>query len=434
MDAKDDLSRKPIAVKVGNVTVKIYRVRTHGRVSFQVADYSSGRRKLRSFSDERQARDEATNIAIKLSKGEGIALELSGSDRAAYVRAVELLRPTGVAFELAAAQFADAHRKLGGRSLTDAIDFYLKRNPSILPRKTVTEVFEEFLGAKQADGASAIYIKDLRFRIGKFTEAFQGLVSDVDVPMINDWLRHVRCGPRGRNNYRLAICTLFKFAESAGYLADGHLDFQKIAKAREAHGEIEIFRPEEMRRLLEASRVDPDTAKTGTNRRYTTSSGLLPYLVLGAFAGLRTAEIERQRWEDINLERGYVRVTAAKGNTAQKRLVPVSANLREWLLRCRQPTGLVCSIARIPDAVRRLSARANVPWKHNGLRHSFISYRVAQTQNIPQVSLEAGNSPKMVHRHYREMVTPDEAVDWFNVRPAHGTKVHEDSSQECLST
>lgn len=34
-----------------------------------------------------------------------------------------------------------------------------------------------------------------------------------------------------------------------------------------------------------------------------------------------------------------------------------------------------------------------VKWKKNALRHSFISYRVAETQDVPKVALEAGNSP-----------------------------------------
>ncbi len=49
-------------------------------------------------------------------------------------------------------------------------------------------------------------------------------------------------------------------------------------------------------------------------------------------------------------------------------------------------------------------------WKHNGLRHSFISYRVAQTQNVAQVALEAGNSPRMVFSNYRELVRPADAM------------------------
>ena len=74
-----------------------------------------------------------------------------------------------------------------------------------MPRKTVSEIFTEFLIAKQADGVSAVYLKDLKFRVGKFAEAFQGQMADVDAAQVNEWLRALKCGPRGRNNYRLAI-------------------------------------------------------------------------------------------------------------------------------------------------------------------------------------------------------------------------------------
>ena len=50
-----------------------------------------------------------------------------------------------------------------------------------------------------------------------------------------------------------------------------------------------------------------------------------------------------------------------------------------------------------------------VKWKKNALRHSFISYRVADTQNVAQVALEAGNSPAIIFAHYRELVRPAEA-------------------------
>ena len=34
--------------------------------------------------------------------------------------------------------------------------------------------------------------------------------------------------------------------------------------------------------------------------------------------------------------------------------------------------------------------------------HSFISYRLAAVQNTAQVALEAGKSPQMILRHYRD--------------------------------
>jgi hypothetical protein len=57
-------------------------------------------------------------------------------------------------------------------------------------------------------------------------------------------------------------------------------------------------------------------------------------------------------------------------------------------------------------------------WKHNALRHSFISYRVAETHDAAKVSLEAGNSPQMIFKHYRELVRPDAAKAWFGLMPA----------------
>src|SRR6185436_16268032 len=56
-------------------------------------------------------------------------------------------------------------------------------------------------------------------------------------------------------------------------------------------------------------------------------------------------------------------------------------------------------------------------WKHNALRHSFISYRVAQIQNVAQVALEAGNSPRMVFSNYRELVRSADAEKWFAITP-----------------
>lgn len=330
---------------------------------------------------------------------------------------MELLKLTGVPLELVAAQFAEAHSRLAGRSLIGAVDYFMKRNPVTLPRRTVKEVYEELWKAKEADGVSAIYVKDIKFRLRKFSDNFGGQIADVSAAQINEWLRALKCGPRGRNNYRLAIGTLFKFAASLDYIPKDHVDMERVARARETQTEIEIFSSEEMMKLLIAAQLDPATLKVGFNLRYATSPGLMPLLLLGGFAGLRTAEIERQVWQDINLERGFIRVTAAKGNTAQKRLVPISANLKKWLAQCQRESGPVCEIARTADAINRLAERAGVKWKHNALRHSFISYRVAETQSIPQVSLEAGNSVKMINKHYRELVTPDEAKTWFGITP-----------------
>ena len=62
-------------------------------------------------------------------------------------------------------------------------------------------------------------------------------------------------------------------------------------------------------------------------------------------------------------------------------------------------------------------------WKRNALRHSYISYRVAQTQNVAQTALEAGNTPKIIFSNYRELVKPADAVKWFGIEPEVPTSV-----------
>jgi hypothetical protein len=52
------------------------------------------------------------------------------------------------------------------------------------------------------------------------------------------------------------------------------------------------------------------------------------------------------------------------------------------------------------------------------MRHSFISYRLADVQDVAKVSLEAGNTPQMIFKHYRELVRPADAQKWYAVTPA----------------
>ncbi len=58
-----------------------------------------------------------------------------------------------------------------------------------------------------------------------------------------------------------------------------------------------------------------------------------------------------------------------------------------------------------------------VKGEKNALRHSFISYRVAEIQNVAQVGLEAGNSPQVVFSNCRELVRPADAKVWFSIVP-----------------
>ena len=413
----------PITVKRGHTTVKIYRTPSRGCDAYTVSYYLGDQRVRKTFADLGLATTEAETVATKLSTGEVNVLTLTSGDRLSYVRAIEALKPTGVSLEMAAMQFAEAHEILEGRSVVEAARYSAKKNPIWLPKKLVPEVVTEMIEAKTADGMSKYYTSDLKWRLGRFAEKFPGLISLVTSAEIGDFLRGLKgladegekampVTGRSRNNFRRAIGTLVNFAVSRGYLVKGTVEIEDVAQAREENGEIEIFRPEEMAAVLAIA-----------------DERLIPFLAIGAFAGLRHAELQRLEWAEVRMNDGFIEVKANKAKTASRRLVPIHDNLKQWLKPYRKASGHICDYVNTSNQIDKLAElvdkklketdpTAVFAWKRNALRHSYISYRVAETQKVAQVALEAGNSPQMIFQHYRELVRPAEAKAWFGLMPA----------------
>ena len=413
----------PITVKRGHTIVKIYRTPSRGCDAYTVSYYLGDKRVRKTFADLGLATTEAETVANKLSTGEVNVLTLTSGDRLSYIRAIEALKPTGVPLEMAAMQFAEAHALLQGGSLVEAARYYVKRNPPQMPKMLVPKVVEEMIAAKTADGVSKYYTSDLKWRLGRFAEKFPGSITFVTSAEIGDFLRGLKGEPdengkalpvtgRSRNNFRRAIGTLINFAVSRGYLVKGTVEIEDVAQAREENGEIEIFRPEEMAAVLKIA-----------------DERLIPFLAIGAFAGLRHAELQRLDWAEVRMDDGFIEVKANKAKTASRRLVPIQDNLRRWLKPYRKASGHICDYVNTSNQIDKLAVvvdaklkekdpTAAFTWKRNAMRHSYISYRVADTQNVAQVALEAGNSPQMIFQHYRELVRPDSAKAWFSLVPA----------------
>jgi hypothetical protein len=55
---------------------------------------------------------------------------------------------------------------------------------------------------------------------------------------------------------------------------------------------------------------------------------------------------------------------------------------------------------------------------------------VAKIKNVNEVAMEAGNSPDMIFKHYRELVTEKEADAWFGVTPESIKALREEAEKE----
>ena len=405
---------------------------------FTLTYYSGNKRIKQKFADRAKAEAEAVLAVVKLANGDTEALKLNGRDRAAYLHATETLHAWRPDAELSTVitDLIRAMRKLQGWradadlhqvitdyvtarsrlppdvSLNDCMDYFLKRHPIGLPAKTVQEIADELVEVKRRAGKSDIYIKDLQSRLDSFAKAFNVRLATISGAQIETFIRGLsRSGRslsgRTQNNYRRIIGTLMKFAVKRGYLPKDHDEISAVERAQDDSGEIEIFTPDELRKLFENARPE-----------------LVPYLAIGAFAGLRAAELQRLDWSEVNIARRYIEVKASKSKTASRRLAPMPDNLALWLTSCAQTSGPVAPFANMSKQLSTfLAPLAGLKWKHNGLRHSFISYRLAVVQDVGKVALEAGNSPQMIFKHYRELVTPDEAQEWISIAPLQNNGV-----------
>ena len=141
----------------------------------------------------------------------------------------------------------------------------------------------------------------------------------------------------------------------------------------------------------------------------------LPVVAIGLFAGARTAEIRKLSWDDVDLKRQLIEIRGVASKTRQRRLVDISDNLKVWL----KMSGNLPPAQNLEKWKRITLAAGWKPreWPRNAMRHSCASYMLAANQNADKTALQLGHTPQMLFQHYRELVTPDQAREYWEIRP-----------------
>jgi integrase len=379
--------------------VKIYAPASEGK-GFTVSYYHRGARVREARNDYAAAKQLALLTVAKMAQGELDVLTLRDQDRMIYLRATETLAPTGRPLDAAAAEYAQAVKLLNGEPLLDAVRGYLANRTRPVQPKAVAAVVDELLKSKRNNGRAKLYLTDLRLRLSRFADAFHCPLGSIGPVEIEQFLNSLKVAPRTRNNFRRTIGTLYHFAKVRGYVAQSHTGVTQVEKASNDLNDIEIFTPDELTALLRAA-----------------PKPLVPCLAIGAFAGVRSEEIKRLDWSDFKWDEGYLVIRAAKAKNRVARHVPITETLKLWLSPFRRESGPVCAYINLGNQFLKLAQAAKTKWVRNGLRHSYISYRVAIVMEVPKVALECGNSPKMVQQHYLHVVSKTQAEQWFAVTP-----------------
>jgi integrase len=384
-----------------------------------LADWTSGKRQFRCYSDPTKATDEADRLAKLLSQRSVMAASMSETQAIEYAASVMALANTGLSVQAACTHVAEWVKTVGNvQVVQDAISYYRQHHKQLV-KMGLYDAVEEYLKVKEARGLAQRSVDDLSSRLDRFCQYHVNLNVDVITgSVIQDWLDNLDVAPQTYVNFRRVLYGFFRFAMKRNWIQDNPVVDVELVKVKA--GDIQIFTPEQMVRLLKACREKyPD---------------YLAAMAIGAFAGVRSNEILRLEWSDIDRKQRHIVIAASRSKTASRRLAPITDNLDAWLEVAehiaRKGTRVwnwpahwfyrrqeeVAGATEVKEA-DGLKAVAPVKWMNNALRHSFASYRYSALQDAGKVAAEMGNSAQMLFKHYREMVTPKQAVAWFGIMP-----------------
>jgi integrase len=402
--------------KKNGLSVRIRPTIKNGVTRF-VLDYrANGQRKLVWRSTMAEARKAADAAVDKITEGQSEVLNLKSADAHAIICARAFIKgkegESKIEKEIdeLVGEICEIRRMLGGRETPLGVTRdWLKRNAVALPRVTVAAAVEQMKKQAETDGKSDLRLKQLANVLDRFAENFNQDVSTLTPKLIADYLTALDLAERTRRNHRDVIGFFNRWLILRGYLHKGTdwLEGVQNYTARKL-GQISTYSDDEMRRLIAAA-----------------DDRILPMIVIGGFAGLRHAEIARLDWQDIDLEEGFIEVKAENAKTDTRRIVPLKENLKAFLLPLAKKNGKVVSLVNTPkqllktatdtaDAENEIEA---MEWKHNALRHTYISARVAESGDVPRVADEAGNSPQVIRTNYLKRMRPAAAIEWFGILP-----------------
>jgi integrase len=415
--------RFPAIIRHRKAEAKIYG-KSKNYPFYRVAAYVGGKRRMASYGTYSEARAAADSLVRDIAAGSQAAALTAGqaNDALAALQRLEGLgRDTGrrVCLLAVAIEYAEAARKLNGRTLGQAVDGYLSTVVSV-KRMDLGQAVEKFIQGRAhktetKDGKRPQLSRGYHYIVSMWLREFANTfpntaVCDLTKDLLNAYMsKHGDVSARTRNGRRTVVGMFLKWCVRQDYLAAGHrlLEADGMAQETSEPEAIDFYTPRELSGLLQ-------TSSEKTEHRH-----LLPVIALCGLAGLRLQEAVRLTWEDVFRVDGHVEVSRTKSKTRARRLVAACPALAQWLAHYRGRSGLIWThgLEKFHSDFGALRQPLKIPARRNGLRHAFVTYHFALHANENLTAAEAGNSPAMIHAHYKGLATKAEAEKWFDVTP-----------------
>ena len=387
---------KPLIIKKGWAEARIYECEVRGKYFTYFVCWRVGKQRMRrGLASLAEAKREAKTIVEQLADGSALPAEGITMRDLQYYRACENM--------------------LNGVPLDRAVKAYLQTNPTETKEIRIPALVEEFLAKNETSINSNAQKITMRGILKRFASKITKPISLVTAHDLDEYLSDPSYAPRSRHNQRSGIIVLFNYARRKGYLPEDRKHVaEKSEEIKFKKPQIEIYSADQAEALL--TLCDPK---------------LVPFIAIGLFAGIRSAEIARLKWENIDWVGGNIRLDREITKTNQSRLAPLMPNLAQWLEPYKGMTGniLATTKSRYPTTLispwlaSQENPRLPSKWIDNGMRHSFASYHLAYTQNAAQTALACGHSVGILLGTYKTITVNGESLNqevakkYFEIRP-----------------
>lgn len=366
------------SVKVGPHRVKLYSDRSRGR--FILCWYNGLKRERWESTDETATKEMAARILSYYEQGEAAAQRVSPDRIQALV---------------------EADSALAGVNLEELVRHYKEHlEVKSTPLSEIADLFEKSLVHKNS---SVRHRATVKLHLTRLKHQFKCPLRSIKSTQLDTYLGRIE-NFKTRKNHRITIVSLFRFAQRKGYLPHGPTEADKTECPRTEIREPATWAPSQFRELL----------------RLCDDKRVLGFLVFGAFAGCRSAEIQRLKWSDVRTDCIILGNHVTK--THRRRIAEVPDNLKEWLLLLRGKPECHITFPEKEDyslhrRARKLAQKAGLRWENNALRHTFVSCHLELHRDPPRTSKTSGHSLAVLEQSYLKLTPREIAEEWFSIRP-----------------
>lgn len=372
------------------------------RVSYPVDENGVTRRRRRMFSTEQKSLDFAASHEREVAD-HGVRF---GSITAEARRAFDFyrdarhdLRADGIEPPTFETLVADAVARLR-RDHADR-----QRN-----RMTIADGVEAFVAYK-TPRVGERHLRGLKGHLVRFARAFgTDHADEITGETIEAWILGIPgLSAVTRNKYRTSLKTFYAHAARKSQKWCEHSPLGDLTKEKVVTMEPKAYSPADAARIMQTA--------------VALDSPILPALTLGMFAGLRPSEARALDLGTINFASDGFRTPAfhrtGEPTKTGARVAPLTPACKAWLGSQTRRTGFAWegTDEDYQTEMRGVLEAAGVKGIYDGARHSFISYRTAEIRDVARVADECGNSPNVIKKNYREIVTSEAAKTFFGIRP-----------------